>query len=218
MFHPADGPRWSLWQGFKKRHPEISLWKLDFLDHDRSRINNQVVMDKFFKLLKEELESIDILNKLESGIDLDARSGKVIVPKSSKCAYSEQKASRDHITLMVCCSASGQVLQPMIIFKKNWSSGPYSRNGPGGCLYGRSPDGYMDEELFLTYFEEIFSLGTSHVQPTLLIIDDHGLHISYCTIKRAVEENIKLYFFQHTQQMPSNHWMLVYSDPWKQVC
>ena len=80
MFHPADGPRWSLWQGFKKRHPEISLWKLDFLDHGRSRINNQVVMDKFFKLLKEELESIDILNKLESGIDLDARSGKVIVP------------------------------------------------------------------------------------------------------------------------------------------
>ena len=125
MFHPTDGPRWSLWRGFKKRHPEVSLWKLYFLNHGRSRINNQVVMDKFFKLLKEELESIDILNRPEhifnadkSGIDLDARSGKVIVPKSSKRVYSEQKASRDHITSMVCYSASGQVLQPMIIFKK----------------------------------------------------------------------------------------------------
>ena len=28
-------------------------------------MNNQVAMDKFFKLLKEELEPIDILNKPE---------------------------------------------------------------------------------------------------------------------------------------------------------
>ena len=41
-------------------------------------------MDKFFKLFKEELESIDILNKPEhifnagkSGIDLNALSGKL---------------------------------------------------------------------------------------------------------------------------------------------
>ena len=85
-------------------------------------MNNQVVMDKFFKLLKGE-ESIDILNKLEhifnadeSGIDLNARSGKVVASENSKHVYSKQKAPRDHITSMVCCSASGQVLQPMIIF------------------------------------------------------------------------------------------------------
>ena len=94
-------------------------------------MNNQVVMDKFFKLLKEELESIDILNKPEhifnaekTGIDLNAISGKVIVCKSSKHAYSEQKAPRDHITSMACCSASEQVLRSMIILKKNWNQGP----------------------------------------------------------------------------------------------
>ena len=109
-------------------------------------MNNQVVMAKFFKLLKDELESIDILDKPEhifnadkTGIDLNARSGKVIVSKNSKHAYSEQKAPRDHITSMTCCSASGQVLRPMMIFEKNWPSGPYSRNGPDGCLYGKSP-------------------------------------------------------------------------------
>ena len=148
-------------------------------------MNNQVVMDKFFKLLKEELESIDILNKPEhifnadeTGIDLNARSGKVVC-KSSKHACSEQKALRDHITSMVCCSASGQVLRPMIIFKKNWPLGPYSRNGLDSCLYGKSPNGYMDEELFLTWFEEIFVVGTSHVRPTLLIIDGHSSRGKY---------------------------------------
>ena len=77
-------------------------------------MNNQAVMDKFFKLLEEELESFDILNKLEhifnadqTGINRNAKSGKVIICKSSKHAYSEQKAPRDHITSMVCCSASG---------------------------------------------------------------------------------------------------------------
>ena len=29
----------------------------------------------------------------------------------------------------------------------------------------------LDEELSLTLFEEIFVVGTSHVRPTLLIID-----------------------------------------------
>ena len=107
-------------------------------------MNNQVVMDKFFKLLKQELDSIDILDKPEhifnpneTEIDLNARSGKVIVCKNSKHAYSVQKAPRDHITSMVYCSASEQVLRPMIIFQKNWPTGPYSRNGPDGCLYGK---------------------------------------------------------------------------------
>ena len=50
----------------------------------------------------------------------------------------------------------------------------------------------MDEELFLTWFEEIFVVGTSHVRPTLLIIDGHGSDITYSVIKRAVEENIRI--------------------------
>ena len=143
-FHATNGLSWKWWQGFKKRHPEISLRKPDNLNRGRSRMNNQVVMDKFFKLLKQELHSIDILDKPEhifnsneTEIDLNARSGKVIVCKNSKHAYSEQKAPRDHITSMVYCSAFEQVLRPMIIFEKNWPTGPYSRNGPDGCLYGK---------------------------------------------------------------------------------
>ena len=63
--------------------------------------NDAMVIDRFFILLKEELESVDILNKPEhilnadkSGIDLNARSGKVIVPESRKHVYSEQKTPR----------------------------------------------------------------------------------------------------------------------------
>ena len=171
-FHPTDGPSWKWWRGFKKRRPEIPLHKPDNLDCDRSRMNNQVVMDQFFKLLNEELESIGVLDKPEhifnadeAGIDLNARSGKVIVPKRSKHAYSEQKAPSDHITSMVCCSASGQVLQPMVIFEKNWPSGPYSRNGPDGCLFGKSAK-------MGTWNGNIFSHGLKR----FLLLEPHMYH------------------------------------------
>ena len=60
-FHATNDPSWRWWQGFKKRHPEILLRKPDNLNRGRSRMNNQIVINKFFKLLKQELESIDIL-------------------------------------------------------------------------------------------------------------------------------------------------------------
>ena len=51
-------------------------------------------------------------------------------------------------TPMVCCS--GQCLKPMFIFEKqNWPSGPYFRNGVEGTLDGKSPNGDIDEELFI---------------------------------------------------------------------
>ena len=65
-------------------------------------MNDQVVVDKFFKLLKEELESIDILNKLEhifkadeTVIDLNARSGKLLVVKAENMPI--QKKRRQEI-------------------------------------------------------------------------------------------------------------------------
>ena len=68
-------------------------------------MSNQVAMDKFFKLLKQELESIDILDKPEhifnadeTGTDLNARSGKVIVCKNNKHAV-QNKRHRDIISL-----------------------------------------------------------------------------------------------------------------------
>ena len=61
-------------------------------------MNDQVVVDKFFKLLKEELESIDILNKLEhifkadeTVIDLHARSGKLLVVKAENMPIQKKR-------------------------------------------------------------------------------------------------------------------------------
>ena len=204
-FSSTSEPTWKWWRGFRKRHPEVTLSKPDNFDRGRSRMNNQTVMDKFFllyKILLDKKKLIDkpshIFNADESGVDLNSKVGKVVVKTKSKHAYSEQKSIKDHITTMICCSASGLTLSPMIIFEKSWPSAPYSQNDPDGCLYAKSPNRYVDEELFLEWFKKFFIPETNHLTPTLLVLDGHGshgtntTHLSFELISLAKEENIHI--------------------------
>ena len=166
---------------------------------------NQNVMNQFFALYKELLDETGLTNKPvhifnadESEVDLNPKAGKVLVHSKSKHAYSEQKAFRNHITTMICCSAGGLTLSPMITFEKSWPSGPYARNGPENCLYAKSPKGYIDEELFLEWFRKIFVPETKHLRPTILVMDAHGLHgtnathLSFELLTLAKEEGIHI--------------------------
>ena len=75
---------------------------------------------------------------------------------------------------MICCSASGVTLSPMIIFEKLWPSDPYSQKGPDGCLYAKPPNGYIDEELFLEWFKKKISLKPIILDQCYLFLMDIG--------------------------------------------
>ena len=123
-FNALTGPGHTWWDGFKIRHSnEITLRKPDNLDRGCSRMANTTVMKQHFDLLRETLTNLNILDKPdhifncdESGIMMDARTGKVVVMRTTKQAYSESKGCRDHITAHVAVSASGFPLPPMLIF------------------------------------------------------------------------------------------------------
>ena len=97
-------------------------------------MNNQTVMDKFSLLCKSLLNETGLIDKPshilsagKSGVDLNSKVRKVVMKTKPKHAYSEQKSIKDHITTMICCSASGLTLSPVIIFEKSWPSGSYSQ-------------------------------------------------------------------------------------------
>ena len=189
-----------MYSEFCFRHArEVTLRKPDNLDRGRTRMANQHVMTKYFEVLKGVLDDYGLRNKAmnifnadESGISMEARAGKVVIARGSKHAYSESKGPRDHITVNVCCSASGQLLPPMIIFEKCWPSGSYAKNGPIGTLYAKSPNGYMDAELFILWFKKIFVPYTMNFRPALLILDGHGSHITYELTQLATENDIQI--------------------------
>lgn len=104
-------------------------------------------------------------------MNLLIHSGKVVVSRNTKHAYSEAKGSKSHVTAHICCSAAGLMLPPMLIFEKSYPSGDYATRGPLGCLYAKSPNGYMDGELFAVWFEKIFMKHAPIHRPLLIIFD-----------------------------------------------
>lgn len=195
-----NGPSHKWWRGFRKRHPRITLRKPDKLDRRRRQMSKKSTMDKHFDLLKEVLIKSDLLDKPshifnvdETGMEMDALNGKVVVDRNTRHAYQESRGDREHITVNVCCSASALILPPMIIFAKCFPSGHYSKCGPDECLYAKSPSGYMDGELFKSWFTTVFLPHTAHLRPALLILDGHGSHLTIDIIDLARQNNVILY-------------------------
>lgn len=136
------GPVWNGGMGFQNVIPKIREENLMGLIVAGREWTTRLT-DNFFALYKTLLDDkpTNIFNADESGIDLNSKAGKVVVASTSKHIYCEQKSLRDHITTMVCCSAAGLTLSPMNIFEKSWLSGPFTKNGPDGCLYNKSSNG-----------------------------------------------------------------------------
>ena len=195
----SPGAKW-WWKFYKRHQKDITLRKPDTLDRGRSRMANIKVMNNHFAKLKEVLYEHKIFNKPkhifncdESGIRLDSQAGKVVVCRNTKQAYSEAKGSSTHITAHICCSASGVMLPPMLIFEKSFPSGDYSTRGPVDALYAKAPNSYMDGELFLAWMDKILIPSTSHIRPILLILDGHLSHITIDVIDLARAYDIVLY-------------------------
>lgn len=63
---------------------------------------------------------------------------------------------------------------------------------PKDWLFGTSPNGYMDGDLFYKWFEIIF-LKHCQVRPAVLILDNHESHLTLKLIRKAREEQIEIY-------------------------
>ena len=190
------GPSNKWWCGFIKRNPTLSLRRADKLDRGRARMANQTVMNQHFDLLNQVFTKLGLKDKVmncdESRISLDPKKEKVIASKGTKHVYSQQLGTRDHITIHCCISASGESLPPMIIYQKNFPSGAYTRGGPPNTLYAKSPNGYMDSELYLLRFKRIFLKYAPKERPLLLIQDGYKSHITIDLIDEARENDVEI--------------------------
>ena len=198
-FNEQTGPSDKWWRGFRKRNAGLALRKCDTLDRGRARMANQTVMDQYFDLLKETLEKLDIkhipnriYNCDESGVALDPKKEKVIVPVGTKHVYSQQAGVRDHITVHCCVNAAGEYIPPMIIYEKCFPSGAYTRSGSENALYAKSPNGYMDTELYYTWFNKLFLKYATKERPLLLIQNGHKSHLSPQLIDKARENSVEI--------------------------
>ncbi|XP_066267463.1 putative uncharacterized protein DDB_G0271982 [Branchiostoma lanceolatum] len=202
----TPGKRW--WSGFRLRHPQISLRSPDRLDRARAAMSNPNTFSNHFAKLDELLTKHSlhqrpflVYNADETGMELDARRSRVVVPTASKRAPAIRSGGRDHVTVMACVSAAGAVLPPMVIYDKNLPSGRFSEGGPPGAVYAHSASGFINRELFQEWFFKIFVPHCHQSRPILLLLDQHTSHLSLNVLEAALAQDIIIYGLPpHTSQ------------------
>ncbi|KAJ8945555.1 hypothetical protein NQ318_020401 [Aromia moschata] len=170
---------------FLKRHPEISLRKPEGTSQNRISAFNKPEVERFFNNLlavmeKYKFSESKIYNVDETGISTVQKPAKILAPKGQKQVGSVISWERGKNVTVVCAvSASGQFVSPMFIFPRARMNPQLMRDGPIGAVYRCSKNGWINEELFFDWIKHFHQhVKSSEKDPVLLILDNHGSHIS----------------------------------------
>ncbi|XP_057662210.1 uncharacterized protein LOC130897395 [Diorhabda carinulata] len=114
---------WDWFQGFMKRHPDLSKRKAEGLSLARASGMNRQDVDKYFEMLLKVLTDNDLISKPEriynmdeSGIQVNNKTGRVIASKSAKCVNTVTSTEKgENISLIACCNAEGTFHPPILI-------------------------------------------------------------------------------------------------------
>ena len=198
--HPFSGESAgrSWFDGFKKRHPMLTIRTPQPLSYCRALCANPDVISDFFGKLgslygKLNLFSkpMQIFNSDETGISVVHKPGKVITQLGRHNVYSITSAERGKThTILSCVSASGFVLPPLMIYPRKQSVPDNLRVGAvPNTLFHNSENGWINSDIYFDWLK-FFSRNIPPIRPVLLIQDGHGSHISIEVIEFARENGI----------------------------
>ncbi|KAL6160609.1 hypothetical protein ACJBU6_01140 [Exserohilum turcicum] len=188
-------------QAFAKRHPELARRNNRAMDWNRHDNNIHDKVTHWFEVIGPELCRPDILsekvyNMDETGVMLSMLgSVKVLVGKDCRRDYRGAGVKRTMVTAVECVSASGECLNPMIIWpasthRSNWTTYPTP-----GWVYAFSESGYNDSYLSLEWMKRVFDPQTkarANQKPRVLICDGFGTHETLEILEFCFENNITL--------------------------
>ena len=188
------------YEGFKHRHPHLTLRSPQPLSYCRALCSNKAVVDDFFAKLGSVYGRLNLLTKPmqvynadETGINVVYNPGKVVAMVGRRNVYSIAAAERGkNHTLLACVSASGCSLPPLMIYPRKRSVPEAMRLGaPPGTVFTVSDNGWMTKDIYLMWFQQ-FIHWIPPVRPVLLIQDGHCSHVSIEVIELARANSIHL--------------------------
>lgn len=182
---------------FCARNPGISLRTPQALSFCRAKAANKQTMDEFFAKLGATLARLNLLTKPmqmynldETGISIVHKAGKVVCAVGRKHLWSVTSAEKGKThTVLVCASASGIVLPPMMIYPRQRMRDKLKESAIPGTLFQCSPTGWITQELFTCWFQ-FFLQNIPSARPVLIIEDGHSSHISIEVIEEARKNDV----------------------------
>ncbi|CAG2230816.1 unnamed protein product [Mytilus edulis] len=113
------------WQGFRDRHPCLSVRIPEGLSAARSSMLNPNVISAYFQKLGSFMDKLNIKDKPqqifnadETGVSTVHDPSKVVGKRGKKSVHSKTSGERgENVTALCCVNAEARVLPPMLIFK-----------------------------------------------------------------------------------------------------
>jgi len=199
LFNMEKGPSDKWFRKFSTNHPELTEREPEMQDRGRTRMANQTVMNQYFKTLAETLDKLGLANKPgqifncdETGWSGKEKSRQKFFGFRGQHCYQQKILGTGHITAHLCISADGKVMPSFLIFEKCFPHTTYKDGVPNNWMYAYSDSGYMDTELFLIWFRDLFIPNCGSERPVVLIMDNHDSHINIDIVKLARENSIEL--------------------------
>ena len=191
------------WDGFKKRHPTLSLRTAVPLSVARAAAMDRETLDLYYDILESTLKDNDLLdspcaifNCCETGMPLHSKSPKVVShvkEKNPSYMLYVTSETKKQVTVLACASAAGQCIPPFVIFDRKTLSPELAKGEVHGTGYGLSSNGWIDQELFLNWFLHHFLAYAPSIRPLLLLMDGHLSHFCPDFIKIAAEEKVLVF-------------------------
>ena len=141
------------------------------LSYGRAIATNPDVLNRYFDMLEETLETNGILDDPSRIFNCD----ETLLPLSPKCLKIVDKIgsrnphhitgnTKAQITVLACSCAAGYVIPPFIIFNRKSLSQDLTRGEIPGTFYGLSDSGWMSRDLFFHWFTKHFLLYAPQVR------------------------------------------------------
>lgn len=200
--HPfRDGKAGRAWfEGFRKRHPKLTLRSPQPLSYSRALCSNQETINDFFGKLGALYGRLNLISKPmlifnsdETGISVVHKPGKVVAELGRRNVYAMTSAERGKThTVLSCVSASGYALPPMMVYPRKKKVPSNLKEGAlPGTLFTNSESGWINSQLYLEWFE-FFLQNIPPTRPVLLLQDGHASHTSIELIELARANDIHL--------------------------
>lgn len=178
----AAGKDWLY--GFQKRHPEITLRSPESTSAARARAFNKPVVMKFFSLLKDITQQYNypphrVFNVDETSLStVPGKNSKTFAKKGRKQVARVISAERGiSTTAVICMSAAGSFIPPMLIFCRKRMKAELTDGAPPGTIFACNDSGWMKLDLFKQWFQHFLNFTKpSADDPVLLILDGHLSH------------------------------------------